>query len=131
MTTDAVHSIQAIITKDARALNRDRKLRLEKYVQKLTDAANISFTERDLQKEYVRFLRKTNDESKDRRSTWSIVLGKARVMVRNDLVKARMERAEKEQNAKSKGKGKRGRKRKVQELEEPVIEQRAPVARII
>ena len=54
---------------------------------------------------------KINNEAKVRRSTKSVVLGKAKVMSYKDLERARAERAEKEQ-AKAKGKGKRGRKPK-------------------
>ncbi len=129
VTTEALLTIQALIKKDACALDGDIKRRLDKHVQKLTNAANISFAERDLQKEHIGFLRKTNDEAKTRKSTQSNVLGRARVMVHEDLVEARLKRAEKEQGTVAKGK--RGRKRKIQAMEVVVEEQRAPVARMI
>ncbi len=51
-----------------------------------------------------------NNEAKVRRSTKSVVLGKAKVMSYKDIEEARAKRAAKEQAAA--GKGKRGRKRK-------------------
>jgi hypothetical protein len=64
-----------------------------------------------IQEEQIRFLYKVNKEAKVRRSTKSVVLGKARVMSYEDLVKARVERAVRDE-AKAKGKETRGRKRK-------------------
>jgi hypothetical protein len=52
-----------------------------------------------------------NNEAKVRRSTKSVVLGRAKVMSYKDLIAKRAEREAKEQ-AKEKGKGKRGRKSK-------------------
>jgi hypothetical protein len=52
-----------------------------------------------------------NNEAKVRRSTKSLVLGKAKVMGYEELVEAREKRAEKEAAWKVRGKGKRGRKR--------------------
>jgi hypothetical protein len=54
---------------------------------------------------------KVNNEAKVRRSTKSVVLGKATVMSYEDLVKARVERAARDET-REKGKGTRGRKRK-------------------
>jgi hypothetical protein len=129
VTTEALLTIQALIKKDACALDEDSKRRLDKHVQRLTNAANISFAERDLQKEHIRFLRKTNDEANARRSTKSSVLGRAKVMVHGDIVQTRLKRAEKEQGTIAKGK--QGRKRKIQAPEVVVEELRAPVARMI
>jgi hypothetical protein len=53
-----------------------------------------------------------NNEAKVRRSTKSLVLGKAKVMSYEDLEEARAKRAEKEAAKEAKGKGKRGRNRK-------------------
>ncbi|KAL9630084.1 MAG: hypothetical protein Q9164_006592, partial [Protoblastenia rupestris] len=57
-----------------------------------------------------RFLSKTNNEAKIRRSTRSVVLGKAKVISYEDLEEARAKRATKEKATVSKGK--RGPKRK-------------------
>jgi hypothetical protein len=73
-----------------------------------------------------------NNEAKVRRSTKSIILGKAKVMSFEDIEVARAARAAKEV---IKGKGKRGRKRKSAALEadepEPEPEPEPEVARII
>jgi len=129
MTTESLFSLQGLISKDARSLDEEGKRRLEKHVQKLANAAKVSFAERDIQKVQIRFLRKANDEAKVRRSTRSIVLGKAKVMRYEDLVNARMERAEKVQVAATKRR-KIGKCR-TQASEAAVAEQRAPVARMI
>jgi len=74
-----------------------------------------------------------NDEAKVRRTTKSIVLGKAKVMQCEDIVEARAKRADKERDRVSKGK--RGRKRKNPALEvdtkADTLEPKAPVARVI
>lgn len=54
-----------------------------------------------------------NKEAKVRRSTRSLVIGKAKVISYEDLDTARAARAAKDKAAAEKGKGKRGRKRKV------------------
>jgi hypothetical protein len=129
VTTEVLLSVQALINKDANALDEKSKRRLEKHVQKLMNAANISFAERDLQKEHIRFLRNANNEAKVRRSTKSTVLGKAKVMKYEDLEEARVKRSEKEKIAATKGK--RGQKRKTEALKADSQEQRAPAARMI
>jgi len=90
------------------------KQRLERHVQKLADAAQISFAERALLHEQNQMLVRMNNEAQVRRSTRSVVLGKAKVMSFEDLEVARAARAAKEV---IKGKGKRGRKRKGTALE--------------
>jgi len=127
MSPSAVMSLHNfIIKKQARALDEPSKQSLERYVQKLTKAAQTSFTQYVLQRNQIQFLTKMNDESKVRRSTASAVLGKAKVMSYEDLDEARTKRAEKEaaKRAKdkrdgetdtakeAKGKGKRGPKPK-------------------
>jgi hypothetical protein len=58
-----------------------------------------------------------NDEAKVRRTTNSVILGKAKVMSYEDLQEARTKRAEKEAAKEAEGKGKRGRKPKNAALE--------------
>jgi hypothetical protein len=72
-------------------------------------------------------LTKMNNEAKVRRSTRSVVLGKAKVMSFEDIEVARAARAAEEV---IKGKGKRGRKRKsaALEAEEPETEAEEPEA---
>jgi hypothetical protein len=66
-----------------------------------------------------------NNEAKGRRSTRSVVLGKAKVMSFEDIEVARAARAAKEV---IKGKGKRGRKRKSAALEAEEAETEAEEA---
>jgi hypothetical protein len=84
-----------------------------------------------------------NNEAKIRRSTTSVVLGKAKVISYEDLERARVKRAAKEEATTEKGK--RGRKRKsptpeggmseaqtvVTRMSEVPEPWRAPVARVI
>ncbi|KAE9373844.1 hypothetical protein N431DRAFT_407564 [Stipitochalara longipes BDJ] len=69
-----------------------------------------------------------NNEAKVRRSTQSLVLGKAKVMSFEDIEVARAARAAKDV---IKGKGKRGRKRKKADEPEPEPEPEPEVARTI
>jgi len=138
VTTEALVSLHNLIKWDACALDETSKQRLQRNVQKLASAAQISFAERALLQDQNRFLPKMNNEAKVRRSTKSVVFGKAKVMSYEDLSEARMKRAAKD-NA-SEGKGKRGRRRKspspepktkvarMREVPEPW---RAPVARMV
>ena len=118
---------------DAHALDETSKQHLQRHLQKLANAAQTSFAEHALLQDQNRFLAKINNEAKVRRSTRSVVLGKAKVMSYEDLEEARTKRAAKEQAIA--GKGKRGRKRKSPAPEvAPMSEEpepfRAPVARM-
>jgi hypothetical protein len=106
VTADALNTLRGLVERDTRALDDESKLRLEK----LLNAAQISFAERALLEDDNQLLLKQNDEAKRRRSTKCTVLGKAKVMSYEDLEEARAKRAAKEVIATSKGK--RGRKRK-------------------
>jgi hypothetical protein len=86
--------------------------RLQRRVQKLASAAQISFAKQHLLQDHKRLLAKINGEAKVRRSTKSVVLGKAKVMSFEDLEVTRVKRATKDKATADKGKGKRGRKRK-------------------
>ncbi|KAF2193419.1 hypothetical protein K469DRAFT_482146, partial [Zopfia rhizophila CBS 207.26] len=70
VTIEALTSLQNLIKQDAHALNNTSKQRLQRHVQKLA--------------------------TKVRRSTRSIVLGKAKVMSYKDLEEARAKREAKE-----------------------------------
>ncbi|KAF2831975.1 hypothetical protein CC86DRAFT_377217 [Ophiobolus disseminans] len=85
------------------------------HIQKLANAAQISFAERVLLKDRNRFLFKINNVAKARRSTRSIVLGKAKVTSFEDLEEAKARRAAKEEVALKKVY--RSRKRKGSALE--------------
>jgi hypothetical protein len=88
-------------------------------IQKLANAAQISFAERALMKDRNRFLFKINNEAKARRSTRSIVLGKAKVMSCEDLEEAKGRRAAKDEAAAQKGQCGRNRKESPSEAPPP------------
>lgn len=58
VTTDALTSLQNLITQDAHALDKASKQRLQRHVQKLASAAQISFAECALLQDQNRFLYK-------------------------------------------------------------------------
>jgi hypothetical protein len=70
----------------------------------MVTAAQISFTECTLLQDQNRFLFNINNEAKFRRSTRSVVLGKAKAMRFEDLSKARAKRDAKEKAIASMGK---------------------------
>ena len=144
VTTEALISLHNLIKQEACALNRPDEQRIQRHVQKLASAAQISFAKQTLLQDQNRFLSKINNEAKVRRSTRSVVLGKAKVMSYEDL-EARAKLAAKEKATADKGKGRRGRKRKSltpeeglsvptdNEVLEPLkspVPWRAPVARM-
>ena len=126
VTAEALTSLHNLIKQDTHALDTTSKQRLQRHVQKLASAARISFAECALQ-DQNRFLFKVNNEAKVRRSTRSVVLGKAKVMSYEDS-EARAKRAAKEKATASKGK--RGRKCKSPAPEAGSPEPRTKVARI-
>jgi hypothetical protein len=112
VTAEALTSLHNVIKQDTHVPDETRC-----RIQKLANAAQISFAERALLKDRNRFLFKINNEAKARRSTRSIVLGKAKVMSFEDLEEAKVRRAEKDKAAAQKGQ--RGRKRKELASEAP------------
>ncbi|KAM0714733.1 hypothetical protein Q7P37_009750 [Cladosporium fusiforme] len=111
VTAEAFMSLHnLILEKDTHALNEIEKQRFQRHLQKLTKAARTSTARGVLQQERIKFLLKTNVEARPRRSTKSLVLGKAKVMSYEDLAAARVKRSEKEANKAAKKA--RGRKRK-------------------
>jgi hypothetical protein len=113
VSAETLMSLQNFIAqKCAHALDETGNQNLVRYLQKFTNAAQTSFAKGVIQQNQIRFLIKMNDESKARRSTTSVVLGKAKIMSYEDLGEARAKRAEKEAAKEAKGKGKRGRKPK-------------------
>ncbi|KAF1828123.1 hypothetical protein BDW02DRAFT_469233, partial [Decorospora gaudefroyi] len=110
VTTEALASLHHLIKQDTCAFEKTHKQRLQKHVQKLASAAQISFAEGALLQRQNRFLSQRNKEAKVRRSTKSELLGKAKVMCYEDLQEARAKRAAKEKAAQDKAK--RGHKRK-------------------
>ena len=118
VTATALTSLHNLIKQEACAFNEPSKQRIQRHVAKLVSAAQISFAKQILLQDQNRFLSKINNEVKVRRSTRSVVLGKAKVMSYEDLEEARAKRATKEKAIGDKGRGKRGRKRKCPALEE-------------
>jgi hypothetical protein len=106
-----------IVQQDAHALNDVDKQKLKRHMQKFTKGAQTLIVDGTLKQERIQSLLKANDEAKPRRSTKSIVLSKAKVMSFEDLVEARIKRAEKEANKLAKKKRTRGQKRKDNALE--------------
>ena len=123
VTSEAHTSLHNLITQDFHALDEASKQRLQRHVQKLANAAQISFAERALLRDQTRFLSRMNNEAKVRRSTKPVVLGKAKVMSYEDIEEARAKRAAKEEA--TAGKGKRGWKRKSPALEADALEPKA------
>ncbi|KAI9148700.1 hypothetical protein HJFPF1_10741 [Paramyrothecium foliicola] len=96
VSAEAVASLHKLIEQDLYMLDEMNRPRLEKHLQKLTHAAQLSFAERSLLQENNQFLAQMNNEAKVRRSTKSEILGTARVMSYEDLENARAMRASKE-----------------------------------
>jgi hypothetical protein len=115
VTVEALTSLHDLIKQDTCAALSDEasRRRLQMRVQKLASAAKISFAKEGLLQNHNRLLYRINNEAKVRRSTRSLVIGKAKVMSYEDLDIARAARTAKDKAAAEKGKGKRGRKRKV------------------
>jgi hypothetical protein len=88
-----ISALRDIIRRDAQDLDSGSQRRLQKHVQKLSKAAEVSFVEHTLLEQRNEFLQRTNSEARVRRSTRSKVIGTARVMSYEDLEKARDERA--------------------------------------
>lgn len=110
VTTEGVMLLHSLIKEDVGVLDERSRQRLQRRVQKLASAAQISFAKQHLLQDHNRLLARVNSEAKVRRSTRSVVLGKPKVMSYEDLEEARAKRAAKEKAAMAKGK--RGRKRK-------------------
>jgi len=116
VSAEGLASLHNLIKQDAHTLNGTSIQRLERHVQKLVDAAQISFAERALLHDQKQMLTRMNNEAKVRRLTKAVVLGQGqgKVMSFEDIEVARAARAAKEV---IKGKGKRGRKRKSTAIE--------------
>jgi hypothetical protein len=115
VTAEGLSVLHDLIKRDVCTPDEAGKQRLERRVQKLVSAAKISVAKQSLLQDHNRLLYNINNEAKVRRTTRSLVLnnrkGQGKVMLWEDLEKARAERAARETAAKVKGKGKRGGKR--------------------
>ena len=96
VSAEGLTSLHNLIKQDAHTLNETSTQRQQKRVQKLANAAQISFAENALLRDQNQFLTIISNEVKVRRSTRSIVLGKARVMSYEDIEEARAKRAAKD-----------------------------------
>ena len=114
VSAEALRSLHNLIKQDQSSTQRQQR-----HVQKLANAAQMSFAEVALLRDEKQSLITIANESRVRRSTRSTVVGRARVMSYEDIVKARADRAAKDI---IKGKGKRGRKRKAPEAGEQELE---------
>jgi hypothetical protein len=126
VSAEGLASLHNLIKQDAHTLDGTSIQRVERHLQKLANTAQASFAKSALLYDQNQLLIRMNNESKVRRLTNLIVLGKAKVMSFEDIEVARAARAAKDV---IKGWGKRGRKRKsaTQEADEPEPE----VARMI
>jgi hypothetical protein len=119
VSAEAFISLQnLIIQQDAHALDETSKQNLARHLQKCTKAFQKSSAQGILQENRIQFLTTINNEAKVRRSTKSLILGKAKVMSYKDLEEAQAKRVVKEATRAAKGKGKHSRKRKSGTLEE-------------
>jgi hypothetical protein len=101
-----------------------------RHVHKLAKATQLCLGKGSLQENHIRFLLTVNNEAKVRRSTKSLVLGKAKVMGYEELVEAREKRVERNAAQKAKGKGKRGRKRTSAAVEADTAEPNTKATRV-
>jgi len=92
VTAEALTSLRNLIEQDTHTLDETSKQRL----QKLANAAQVSFAECALLLDENRLLFQQNNESKCRKSTKSTVVGKAKVMSYEDIIEAQAKRAAKE-----------------------------------
>lgn len=143
VNTEGVASLHDLIKQDTSDIDEVCKQRIQRRIQKLASAAKISFAKQGLLQDHNRLLCKINNESKVRRATRAVVLGKAKVMKYEDLEAARAKRAASDRAIAEKSNGKRGRKGKSADVESRMPEPgkevtqneasgtwRAPVARM-
>ena len=115
LTVEGLTSLHDLIKQE---LDEPGKERIQRHVRKLVSAAKISLAKQTLFQDQNQFLSRINSETKVRRSTKSVILGKAKVMSYEDLEEARAKRATTE-TARA-GKAKRRTKRKTSEAETEV-----------
>jgi REP element-mobilizing transposase RayT len=119
-----------IIEQDASALDETSKRNLQRHLHKLAEATQLSLAKGSLQENHIRFLLTVNNEAKVRRSTKSLVLGKAKVMGYEELVEAGEKRVKKEAAQRAKGKGKRGWKHTSAAVEDDTAELKTKAKRL-
>lgn len=108
VSVEALAALQEIIIQhDARTLDATSRQNLERHLLKVMKAATAFHTTTSLQQNEIQVLHQANSEAKVRRSTQSLVLGRARVMSYEDLAAARAKRAEKDAAQGTKTNGRR------------------------
>jgi hypothetical protein len=116
VTTQGLASLHnTVMNQAAQGLDEQSLVSFQKNVEKITKAAKMAIAGGILQRDRIYALMKANDESKVRRSTKAVVLGKAKVMGYDEVVakRAAVAAAEAAQAIKAaQGPAKRGRKRK-------------------
>ena len=110
VSAGGIVALHNLIKEDTRLLDESQKQRLQKHVQKLANATQLSFAERALLFEQNEFLAKINNEAKVRRATKANIIGTARVMAYADLEKARTERAAKDAEKEAASKARKAKK---------------------
>jgi hypothetical protein len=125
VTAEALTSLHDIIKQDIYVLDDISKGHLQRRIQRLASAAQVSFTKQALLSDRNQFLFRINNKAKVRQSTKSLVLGKAKVMSYKDLEEAQVKRATKERAAAERGKGRSSHKCKapVQGKEKTILPQ--------
>ena len=112
VSAGGVAALHNLIKQDAQVLDESNKQRLQKHVQKLANAIQLSFAERALLCEQNEFLANIINEAKVRRATKANIIGTARVMCYEDLEKARAERAAKDAEKEAASKTRKAKKAK-------------------
>jgi G3E family GTPase len=113
VSSEALASLLTLVKQDSHDETSTKRHR--KLVQKLANAAKISFAQQALNQDQIWLLPKTNNEARTRRKTKSEILGrgKARVISYEDIEAARAKRAKQEANKEAQGKRKRDRPKRI------------------
>ncbi|KAF7954118.1 hypothetical protein EAE96_005251 [Botrytis aclada] len=114
VSAEALKSLFSVIGQDTHTLTGICADRLQKHIQKIAKTVQASFAELVLLRDQNQFLMEMNNEAKVRRSTRSVVLGKAKIISYEDIEEAQAKRTAKDAQ---KEKVKRGRKRKSTAIE--------------
>ena len=123
VSAGGVAALHNLIKEDVQVVDESHKQRLQKHVQKLANATQLSFAERALLFEQKEFLAKINNEAKVRRTTKAKIIGTARVMCYEDLEKARAERAAKDAEKEAASNARKAKKAKKESRAMPTAEE--------
>ena len=110
VSTEAFVSLQnLLVNENVYTPEQQSTQRFQRLLHKLSKAAQTFLAKNALQQDQIKFLLTINNEAKARRSTKSLVLGKAKVMSYEDLVEARARREKTKAAKENKSKKKRKR----------------------